>query len=375
MSGTAGGACLLVRSLHFGGAERQAVVLARNLVARGVPTSLLLFYGGGQLEASLEGSGVEVVHLGKEGRRDALRFGYRLVRAIRTRRPRVVYGFLPTSNLVLAATRPWHGRPVAFSVRGANRAALPRRLARTEVRVEPLAARLATTIIANSFAGREDAIRRGFPAAKLKVVPNGVDAGRFTYDAEARATRRRAVGATGPLVGIVGRLNEVKDHETFLAAFRLLLHAHPAAQALVVGDDPDGRAPAIRAAAEEAGIADRVIMIGPVADPTEIYSACDAIVLSSRSEGCPNVLIEALACGTPCASTDVGDVRTILGDDRLVAPAGDPGGLAEAIGVALSLPADADARAERRVKVLDRFGVDRMVADTMEALGLEPCAG
>ncbi len=375
MNAPAGGACLLLRSLDLGGAERQAVVLARGLAACGVPTSVLLFYPGGSLEQRLACSGVEVVHLGKHGRWDVLGFAFRLVRALRVRSPRVVYGFLPTSNLLLALTRPFHGRPTAFGLRGASRAAGTRSLESLERRLEPVAARLTTAVITNSLAGWSDAVSRGFPQHKLRVVANGVDGERFHFDAEARSAQRRSLAATGPLIGIVGRLDPIKDHETFIEAFRLLSEVQPSACALIVGADPGGRVEALLAAAVEASVADRVTIIGPVADPSGIYSACDALVLSSRSEGFPNVLIEALACGTPCAATDVGDVRAILGDDRLVAPVGDPERLAAAIGVALSLPADDDARHDRRVKVLDRFGVDRMVSDTMVALGLEPCAG
>ncbi|CAA9231025.1 MAG: hypothetical protein AVDCRST_MAG76-1241 [uncultured Acidimicrobiales bacterium] len=333
---------------------------------------MLLFYPGGSLEETLVETDVEVVHLGKRGRRELLRFVIRLVRAIRKRRPQIVYGFLPTPNLLLALTRPFHRCRLAFGLFGAARGPEPRVSARIERRLEPVLARLADVVIVKSAAGRDDALARGFPVRKVHVVPNGVDGSDLRFDPEARTAVRQSYGVAGPLIGIVARLDPIKDHETFLAAFGLVLKAQPSALALVVGTDPGGRAADLRAAAAAGGLADRVIILGPVTDVGAIYSACDVVVISSRSEAGPAVLLEALACGTACASTDVGHARSILGDDQLVAPVADPVGLAAAIQVALSLGSDDVARGARRTKVLQDYGAGCMVTQTMTALGLEP---
>ena len=130
-----------------------------------------------------------------------------------------------------------------------------------------------------------------------------------------------------------------------------------------------GRQEAMKRVAAELGIAPRVTWTGWRRDMAAVYNAVDLAVSSSLSEGFPNVVAEALACGVPCVVTDVGDCRSIVADDEWVVPPRDPDKLASAIGRALR--SDRRERAEElRHRVVDFFSLHAMV-DRTEQLLLE----
>jgi glycosyltransferase involved in cell wall biosynthesis len=174
----------------------------------------------------------------------------------------------------------------------------------------------------------------------------------------------------GPVIATAGRLVEVKDHQTLIAAFARLRQARPA-RLLIFGEGPLDTA--LRARAEALGVADHVVFAGYVADPAACYADADLFVLSSTSEGFGNVLVEAMAAGVPVVSTDAPHgPREILADGRFGAlvRVGDVGALAAAMAAMLDSPTPADALARRAAD----FAIER-IADAYEALIVPPEAG
>jgi glycosyltransferase involved in cell wall biosynthesis len=142
---------------------------------------------------------------------------------------------------------------------------------------------------------------------------------------------------------------------------------HPRVAALVAGDG-ELRGD-VEAYAAELGISDRLRLLGWRKDLATIYAATDVFLLTSRNEGTPVALIEAMASGTPGVSTDVGGVGDVIGgaDAGRMAPFGDAAGLAAATNELLADPALRRAMGARaRSRVLDRYDINRLVADIAE---------
>jgi glycosyltransferase involved in cell wall biosynthesis len=233
--------------------------------------------------------------------------------------------------------------------------------------------------------GRFRVGRRG----QFRVIPLGIDVEAFDgWDAR-RAPARQRMGARDSdlLVGIVGRLTEIKNHELFLEAAALLKQKRehdPAAggrvRFVLIGDGQlRGR---LESHARALGLGDDVEFAGLRDDPEEFYPALDVVALTSHNEGTPLTLIEAMANARACVATAVGGVVDLLGgveESELRRPhrwqvcerglqvrAGDAEGFAEALAHLVAHPELRDALGERgRRFVSESYSVNRLLADVM----------
>jgi glycosyltransferase involved in cell wall biosynthesis len=159
--------------------------------------------------------------------------------------------------------------------------------------------------------------------SRIHVVPNGIDSARFAPDASARARVRAELGIPGDswLVGTVGRLAPEKDQALLIRAMAPLLDERR--QLLIVGDGPERAA--LEAARTATWRAEFCHLIGARGDVAPYLAAMDAFVLSSRTEGLPLGLLEAMATGLPVVSTRVGGIPDLIrnGDNGMLVPAGD----------------------------------------------------
>jgi glycosyltransferase involved in cell wall biosynthesis len=238
---------------------------------------------------------------------------------------------------------------------------------RLVVAAERLLAGRATALIAVTERVRRDVLARGIGRPDtVVVVPLGLDLGPLVAAPARRGELRRELGvaAGAPLVGIVARLVPVKAHEVFLEAARTIVAARPDATFLVVGDGE--RRAELEALAAGLGLGARVRFLGWRADLDRLYADLDVVVLTSKNEGSPVALIEAMAAGRPVVSTRAGGVEDVVTDGetgRLV-PIGDAAAVARAIVDLLDDPAlAARLGAAARTAVVARFGSARLVAD------------
>ena len=357
---------LLTRSLTTGGAEQQLVALARGLCEGGHQVSIGVFYGGGPLERGLESAGMEIVDLGKSGRWDVVPFLLRTAAALRLRKPDVLYSFLGGANLVASAVRRSVPRTkLVWSVRNSEfDMSVDHWVARAGHRLEAALAHAPDAIIANSSAGRDFAVSRGFPAGRITIVPNGIDTDRFRPDPGLRAEQRGKLGLSEDeiAIGVLGRLNATKDHASFLRAAAAVHARQPNCRFLCVGSGPELER--LQRLAVDLGIADRVLFPGEL-DPAAALNAFDIACSSSITEGFSNALAEAMACGLPCAATDVGDSAMIVGDSGMVVPPASPADLAGAVERQIErLPAHDPA--VPRARIVDNFSLAAMVDRTVE---------
>lgn len=195
-------------------------------------------------------------------------------------------------------------KPVVLTARGSDVNLLP--LYTLPRRQILWAAKHARAIITVSRALEERLVALGVPADRVTTLRNGVDLDFFRpVDREAA---RRGLDLDGPTLLSVGHLEEHKGHRIVIEA----LAALPGTTLVIAGDGP--QAGALRSFARSLGVADRVRFVGvlPQNELPTWYGAADALALASSREGMPNVVLEALACGTPVVATAVGGVPEIV---------------------------------------------------------------
>jgi glycosyltransferase involved in cell wall biosynthesis len=365
---------LVSRSLEVGGAERQMVTLARGLRRGGHHVSMAVFYGGGCFEADLRADGVPIHDLGKRGRWDTFRCLARLARLVRSERPDVVHAY-PGPSVFAAALKPlFPSVKVVWGIRSANSdLSAYDWVTRVAPRLEALVSPLADAIVANSHAARRQAVANGMSERKIVVIPNGIDCERFRPDPAGRERLRTKWGVLpgAPLVGMVARLDPVKNHPTFLrAAARVAERRVDARFVCVGGGGQPSYERALDRLASELGLTGQLTLAGELGVSSAVYSALDVAVLSSDAESFPNVVAEAMACGTPVVVTNTGDMALIVGDTGAVVPPRDPAALADAILATLERTRVAGGvlSARARARIEHEYSVARLIDRTAQAL-------
>lgn len=205
----------------------------------------------------------------------------------------------------------------------------------------------------------------GYRASIMRVVNNGYDLSQFRPDDRSGQAVRAELGlGDEALIGFVARFDSQKDHRNLLGALRLLKSRGQTPRCLLVGTGMDAANGALTAMVDEFGLSDQLDLLGRRDDVPAIMNALDVHVLASLAEAFPNVLAEAMACGTPCVSTDVGDAAIILGDTGWIVPRGDPAAMADAISRALAERGSSSwqqRQQDARQRIETRFSIEQMV--------------
>jgi glycosyltransferase involved in cell wall biosynthesis len=290
-------------SLRGGGAEKVTVNLAKGLHERGIAVDLVLAKAEGPYLKQVP-EGVRIVDLGTGRVVTALP---KLVRYLRDNRPTALIAGISHCNVVAALARKLARVPLTLL------AVEHSTLSRTKTTAKTLRSRFMSVFLQLVYPGvdRVVAVSQGvaidlneqlnLPKNKVAVVYNPI------VDAELLELSRQPVdhpflAADAPPVFLaVGRMTEPKDFATVLKAFAFVRKQRPC-RLIVLGDGPDR--PMLEGLAQELGISDDVSMPGFTDNPYAYMSRAAAFVLSSRYEGLPTVLVEALACGTTVIATD-----------------------------------------------------------------------
>ena len=364
---------VVVSQLGFGGAERQTAALLTALRGRPEEPRLVIC-----LSADLEPYGPRLVELGyrleviPRGTSFDLARLFRLRRLFRNERIDLVHAvhLLASGYAFLAA---WPGRrPIVLpSVRGAEAGpgALRRLVYRRMFQACPRA------LVNSSRGARFMHEILGAPADRIAVIPNGVDFAALAAAARPDLLRSElGIPPAAPLVAYVGKDSRVKNVPRAVEVVRRARAAHRDQHAVFVGEGLDEEARGKLAPDLPPG---PVRLLGPRPDVPSILAAADALLLTSDSEGCPNVVIEALALGTPVVSADVGDVAEIVGGAGagMVVPRGDVDAYVAALGRLFGDRSAARAAVRRELPRLEaRYGLAAMVEGTL-ALWRELLAG
>jgi glycosyltransferase involved in cell wall biosynthesis len=359
---------LLSRSLTRGGAQVQLCNLAKGLAELGHEVTVAAFYGG-VLERELSAADITVKDLSKRGRYDNLRPLLRLRRWVASGGCEILYSFLPMENLLGLVVSRWTRTPIVWGIRGSSVNAGQFGLtSRVLYGLQFALLEAPDALVSNSKRALDE--RNLKESGRVHVVPNGIDTIRFTPNADLRRDfrRRHDLPADAPVIGVVARLDPMKDHATFLLAARGIAGKFPEARFVVAGDGPPQYRDMLMRQAADLGLAQKMRWLGEVADPASVYNGLDLLISSSAyGEGFSNAIAEAMSCGLPVAATDVGDSARIVGKFGVIVPTGSPGELASAAARLLENDS-AHVRRERHDRIRTEFSQDAMVRRTASIL-------
>ncbi|HEX6039718.1 glycosyltransferase [Longimicrobium sp.] len=370
----------LITGLNRGGAEMFLARLVGGLDRGRFRNVVVSLTDEGDVAPFIRAAGVPVHALGMRRGVPGPGALVRLVALLRRERPDVLQTWLYHADLAgLLAGRVAGVPAVAWNLRCSDTAGAggPSLLLRA---LRALSSR-PDVVVVNSRTGWHHHARLGYRPRGWALIGNGVDVDAFRPSPAAR-TRLRAelgIGSGAPVVGMVARWDPLKDHGTFVRAAGRLHAARPDAVFVLAGRGVNGGNEALRAQLEGAGLDGSVRLLGPRDDLSDLYPVFDVAALTSTSEGFPNVVVEAMACGVPCVVTDAGDAAAIVDGTGAVVPPGDDGAVAAAWARLLDLPADERAALGRaaRARVVEAFSLEaalRSYEALYARLGRRPAA-
>lgn len=354
---------LCITELEVGGAERCLAELAMRLDrSRFSPVVYSLgprpADNDRSLVGQLESAGIEVHCLGARGMLDAPRVAWKLAKLLRSQRAEILQTFLFHANLIGRFAARWAATPrVVAGIRVAERRGRWR-----------LAADRWTSQLVDRYVAVSQAVAAfsqtagGLPAEQIVVIPNGVDV-RIFDEAAPADLKEFGIAAGRRTATYVGRLDPQKGLSEMIANSGSWLQRLADHDLLLVGDGPQRQE--LEALTHKLGLGQRIRFTGWRSDVPAILRASEMLLLPSRWEGMPNVVLEAMGCRLPVVAMDVEGVGELLGPNRgeQTAPAGNFQVFAEKV---LAIASSAELRArlgdENRRRVEQSFTFDAMTA-------------
>jgi len=366
--------CFLSSTLDIGGAERQLLELARRIDKTRFDITVVSFHEKGTLLPEFERiDGIKVRVLKKGAFTGRWRFWIDLWNTIRELKPDILHGYLDYPNIYSLLLGRLLGAKVVWGIRNSelDRISYDWK-ARQLYYLNAHLSRYVDRIIINSWTGLEYHSAHGYNRKRMVVIQNGIDTKRFLPDRVAGERLRLELGIdpSAMVIGVIGRLDPIKGHLTFLQAAKYLLTHWPEVRFLCVGEGPETYKKKLVSAGESLDLAGHIIWAGPRQDMSSVYNALDIFTSASYGEGFSNAIGEAMACAIPCVVTDVGDSKQIMGETGIVIPAKDAAAMEQAWCSLFALGHDArrNMGVQARDRVQRKFGLDDMIAKSEKVL-------
>jgi glycosyltransferase involved in cell wall biosynthesis len=324
----------IVVGLGDGGAEAVLYRLCLNNTSNS--HTVISIMGDGKYGPLLRDIGVNVISLNGERGSIAFKQLYKIYSLIKSVQPDIVQTWLYHADFIGGLLAKLAG--VKRIIWGVHHTVL-----------DPYHSKLSTRMIARTCAvlsyilpekivyvakkGKEVHEKLGYHSSKSVVIPNGYDLSVFKESLIERIRVREefSISEDEFILCNVARFDPFKDHENLLSAYSKFIKHEPNSRLMLVGSGIDLDNEELVSIINKYSVYDKVILLGQRSDVSSIMNAADLHVLSSNSEAFPNVICEAMASGTPCLSTDVGDARYILDNDQMIVPIKDSDALADGI--------------------------------------------
>lgn len=359
----------IITGLNDGGAE--AVLYRLCLSDKSCNHIVVSLMDEGKYGSLLEENGIKVYYLNMKPNSISLRGLIKLYRIIRKIKPDVVQTWMYHADLIGGIVSRLAG--ITNVVWGVHHTTLVKgESKRSTIIIAKMNAILSRfvpkKIIYCAEKSREVQESIGFKQSKAVVVANGYNISKFRSSDEDRISFREelSIGDEVFLIGHVGRYDPLKDHQNLIEAIAKLKSKDKKIKVVLVGTNLDDRNKELSKKISNYNLTNDFILLGKRNDIATVMNGFDLFVLSSSSEGFPNVLAEAMACGTPCVTTDVGDAAVIVGPTGWVAPPREPQALANAIMQAqdekhLNEQRWLGRKKECRNRIVDNFSIEKMV--------------
>ncbi|MDL2200406.1 glycosyltransferase [Halopseudomonas aestusnigri] len=349
----------IITGLNVGGAERALYTLLTNGLEGEFCNRVISLMGPGHYGPLLREAEVPVTCLDMNPGKPTIGAFRRLLAAVSEEPADILQGWMLHGNL--AAMLAWRCGDRDASLLWNQRTSLDTLkdeswMKRGLVRLEAALSGAPHAIIYNSARSRTQFAVHGYKGDRAVHLPNGFDTEMWfpCEDTRKKVRNSLAIPQDAIVIGYVGRGHLEKDPELLFRAFRTISKTHKNAWLLAVGRDLDRFNPPDH----------NTLLLGQRADVQDLMRAMDLFCLSSRTEGFPNVIGEAMATGVPCVATDVGDAREIVGNTGWVSPARDLQGLVASLHAALSC-APITLR-ERGIAARDRIANHYSVSSVVE---------
>lgn len=353
-----------------GGAETMLLKLLSTLDRHRYNPLVVSLVSIGPIAERIRSLGITVHCFGMRRGIPDIRVVWRLAGLLRRERPGLIQTWMYHADLIGGlAAKLAGGTPVVWNIR--NSTFEPGRSKRTTILTRKLCARLsrrlpARIVCCSEVAGAQH-IGLGYDPGKFLFIPNGFDLDAFRPDAAMRRAVRQELNIpdTALLIGLVGRFDPQKDHQTFLKAAALLAPSMPDVHFLLCGLNVDWGNPKLTSWVENVGVRRYCHLLGRRSDMPAIQASLDiATSSSSYGEAFPNAIGEAMAAGVPSVVTDVGDSAWIVGETGRIVPPRDPEALARAWMSLFGLPTEARAAlgAAARDRIARHFGLPVVAA-------------
>jgi glycosyltransferase involved in cell wall biosynthesis len=360
----------VVPTFMCGGTENQFMALGRSLDPNRFELEFACLRRWGAFADEIVARHIPLIECNVTSFRSlsALRQQVRLARYVTERRIDVVHTYSFYGNVFAVPPARLAGVPVVIaSIR--DRAPY---LTPMQKRAQRWACQFADCILVNAAAVKEWLIGEGYDAAKIVIIPNGVELSRFDRVDEGSPFRGLGIPEGAPVVLVVSRLNPLKGIESFLQAAALVAPDFPTVRFVVAGDtNPNERQywSTLTSLTVRLGLTERLIFAGLRRDVPQLLSAAAVSVMPSLNEALSNVVLESMAAGAPIVATRVGGSPEAISDgvNGLLVPPGDPRAMANAIAALLR----DQSRARRlgdaaRQSIHERFSMERMASATAQ---------
>ena len=363
----------IITNLGQGGAE---AVLYRLIEAthQKINHRVVSLQGAGVYGPRLRRIGVNVETLDMP--RNKLKFSglWRLRKIIRDCSPDIVHTRLYHADLVGGVTALLSGAPpVIWTIHSSDLGTLHKSWKTRFVRriCAILSHWIPSVIVADAKNTKKVNVSLGYSSKNFIVINNGIALSTFHPDPRARQNLRNELNIQENqiLLGFVARWDPLKDHSNLLQALSIVKRSNHKFVCILVGNEITPQNSSLMQLVHGNNLNEHVILLGPQNDIPAIMNALDLHILSSFSESLPLSVIEAMACGTPCVVTDVGDTALITGDTGWVVPPKEPKALATGIESAITLISkngkdELGQKCKRRIE--EYYSLETMVDNNVE---------